>query len=313
MSLVSIIIPCYNYGWLLAQTLDSLLAQTYQMWECIIVDDGSTDNTREVSESYQSRDPRFRYIYQSNGGVSRARNNGLKHAFGTYIQFLDGDDLLSAHKLEVHLKYLLDNPAVDLVYGPVQYFDDGNFASLRQSLDMSGMPWMPNVSGQGPDIVFQLVKSNIMVIQSPLIKKAALAKTGFFNESLRYNEDWYLWLKCALVGMNIIYNEAIEGLSYVRVHKASASQERSKMIVGERDMRMLLKDDLVTIPVVEIIRYNDARIIDLNEHLGRMHFVNKRYIKGAKAFMNNAIITGKYLESVRHILYHIKIRLLKSI
>lgn len=312
MGNVSIIIPCYNYGGLLSETLESLIAQTHAHWECIVVDDGSTDNTKEVVSKFAQRDARFKYVYQNNSGVSRARNNGLEHSRGDYIQFLDADDLLFGRKLEVHLAHLVRNPAMDLVYGPVQYFDDGNFGALRQSLDMSLLPWMPNVSGQGSDMVFQLVKSNIMVIQSPLIKKSSLEKTGHFNEVLRYNEDWYLWFKCALVGMAMVYDGSPEGMSYVRVHKASASQDRSKMLAGEKSMRLLLKADLSASVYHEFAGYNDARIIELNERLGNIYFERNLLDQGVKAFVQNAWMSGEYLKNLRNILYQFKKKLSSS-
>jgi len=97
--LVSIIVPCFNYGQFLSEALESLLAQTYPRWECIIVDDGSTDNTKEAVNFYVQKDSRFRYIYQVHRGVSSARNRALKEAAGTYIQFLDADDMLEKDKL----------------------------------------------------------------------------------------------------------------------------------------------------------------------------------------------------------------------
>lgn len=312
MSLISVIIPCHNYGRLLSETLESLVQQTHSDWECIVVDDGSVDNTRQVVQEFAGRDGRFRYIHQSNGGVSRARNNGLRHALGEYIQFLDADDLLAVRKLEIHLGYLFANPSVGLVYGPVQYFDDGDFGALRQSLDMSLLPWMPNASGQGADMVFQLVKSNIMVIQSPLVKKSSLEKTGYFNEALRYNEDWYLWLKCALVGMTMVYDGSPEGMSYVRVHMASASQDRSKMLAGEKHMRLLLKADLSASVYHEFAGYNDARIIELNERLGNIYFERNLLDKGVRAFAQNAWISGEYVKNLRNILYQFKKKLRSS-
>ncbi|OUJ73155.1 glycosyltransferase family 2 protein [Hymenobacter crusticola] len=306
MELISIIIPCFNYGWALAETLSSVLAQTYQQWECIVVNDGSQDDTEQVARSFIKRDKRFKYIYQTNTGVSRARNNGLQHARGTYIQFLDADDLLADRKLEVHLNYLLQNPQVDLVYGPVKYFDNGCFGSFRESLDKSLIPWMPKVSGKGYGILFRLVKSNIMVIQSPLIKKASLDKTGHFKEGMRYNEDWYLWIKFALAGMHMVYDDAVEGLSYVRVHETSASYDNIKMVIGEREMRLLLRTDLASKIYVDIAQYNMDRLIELSQRLGSMYFNDKKFRKGIELFLYNARVTGSYLENLKHILHYLK-------
>ena len=96
----SIIIPTYNRAALIAETLNSVSAQTFQNWECIVVDDGSTDNTKEVIENLAHQDPRIRYIYQENAERSVARNNGIRNANGEWICFLDSDDLYETNHLQ---------------------------------------------------------------------------------------------------------------------------------------------------------------------------------------------------------------------
>jgi glycosyltransferase involved in cell wall biosynthesis len=107
--LVSIIIPTYNRASIIGETLSSVLAQTYENWECIIVDDGSTDNTDELIQDYMDKDSRFRYYrspYSQLSGASGARNYGFKKSKGEYINWLDSDDLMISHKLEKQLKVL---------------------------------------------------------------------------------------------------------------------------------------------------------------------------------------------------------------
>lgn len=87
---VSVIIPCYNHGHYLPHAVNSVLAQTFTDWEAIIVDDGSTDNTREVAAQFT--DERVRYVHQENRGLSGARNTGIRAAQGAYLAFLDADD-----------------------------------------------------------------------------------------------------------------------------------------------------------------------------------------------------------------------------
>jgi glycosyltransferase involved in cell wall biosynthesis len=88
----SIIIPSYNRAALIIETLNSVCSQTFQNWECIVVDDGSTDTTRDVIEALSIQDDRIRYIYQDNAERSNARNNGIRNAKGEWICFLDSDD-----------------------------------------------------------------------------------------------------------------------------------------------------------------------------------------------------------------------------
>ena len=110
--LVSIIIPTYNYAGYLSTAIASCLRQTYKALEIIVVDDGSTDNTREITEGYGSS---IVYIYQENSGVSAARNSGLEVAAGDFIAFLDADDYLTEDAIQVRLDVLSKNPDVGAV------------------------------------------------------------------------------------------------------------------------------------------------------------------------------------------------------
>lgn len=122
-SLVSIIIPCYNQGRFLADAVESVLAQSYRRVEIIVVDDGSTDNTREVAARY----PEVHYIYQHNQMQAAARNTGLTHSVGEYLVFLDADDYLCENALAVNLAYLQTHPEYAFVAGNFQYVNsDGS-------------------------------------------------------------------------------------------------------------------------------------------------------------------------------------------
>src|SRR6266852_191572 len=124
--LVSVIITSYNYGHFIAQALDSVLAQTYSNWECIVVDDGSTDNTREVVERYAEANPRIRYFWQENQRLAAARNTGIAKSSGEYFQFLDADDLIERRKLECQVEVLEHHQEIDIVYGDVRYIASEN-------------------------------------------------------------------------------------------------------------------------------------------------------------------------------------------
>ena len=114
--LVSIIIPTYNRAHLIGETLDSVLTQTYTHWECIVVDDGSTDETSEVMQPYLDKDPRFQYHHRPKNrpkGANACRNYGFKLSKGKYIQWLDSDDLIKCDKLAVQISRLhYENPDV---------------------------------------------------------------------------------------------------------------------------------------------------------------------------------------------------------
>ncbi len=108
--MVSVIMPTYNCGKFITETLDSIRAQTYDNWEVVIVDDCSTDNTKQIVEQYISRDKRIRYFcFEENSGAAAARTEAMKQAEGEYIAFCDSDDLWMPDKLEKQLKFMQDN------------------------------------------------------------------------------------------------------------------------------------------------------------------------------------------------------------
>lgn len=126
LGLVSVIVPCYNQGKYLSEALDSVIAQTYKLWECIIIDDGSIDNTKEVAQEYCKKDTRIRYLYQENQGVVAARNNAIKQSSGKYILPLDGDDLIVKDYLQLAVNILDKNEEIGLVYCDVERFGADN-------------------------------------------------------------------------------------------------------------------------------------------------------------------------------------------
>lgn len=119
---VSIIVPCFNQAPYLGEALDSVLSQTYRNWECIIVDDGSTDETASVASRYTATDQRFKFIQKENGGVASARNLGIRNSSGEFIVPLDGDDKLHRDYIRLAMEYFGAHPETELVYSQVELF-----------------------------------------------------------------------------------------------------------------------------------------------------------------------------------------------
>lgn len=128
--LVSIIVTCYNQEKYIGRTLLSLINQTYSNWECIVVDDGSQDNSQKIINDLISKDQRFRYMFQKNAGVSAARNTGFKMAKGSYINFLDGDDTFLSEKLGKQVQALMNNQESSICICDHQYYyeNDNKYA-----------------------------------------------------------------------------------------------------------------------------------------------------------------------------------------
>jgi glycosyltransferase involved in cell wall biosynthesis len=232
--LVSVLVPCHNYGRFLGQAIDSILAQTLRDWECIIVDDGSSDDTEQVATRYRGIDARVRYIRQENAGVSSARNTALSLSRGQLIQFLDADDKIQPGKLESHADYLLSHPEVDLAYGGVDYFYEGDGSIATKVSDRMDFP---NISASGERLLSHLVRRNIMVVDSPLIRRTAIDEVGLFDTGLRGHEDWEYWIRLALAGKTFHYVESRDSRALVRVHASSAVQDPTLMLLSNLQIR----------------------------------------------------------------------------
>ena len=235
--LVSVVVPTYNYGRFIGQTLDSLRAQTYREWECVVVDDGSTDDTEEVVARVSAADPRVRYLRQPNQRQAVAKNTGLADARGRYVQFLDADDLIEPRKLERQVEFLEANPAADIVYGGTRYF-----ATERPEERLYGMygerePWMPELSGAGRELVRAIVRMNILAINSALVRREAIDDVGPFDPVLPPVEDWDYWLRCALKGKRFEFRDFEGTLALVRTHAASTSRQHSSVLAAWRALR----------------------------------------------------------------------------
>lgn len=241
---VSIIIPTFNYGHLIGDTLRCLKNQQFLNWEAIIVDDGSEDDTRIIVNKFVQEDQRFIYLHQVNSGVSKARNNGLKHAQGKYIQFLDADDLQSSAKIQVQVNFLENNPNVDLVTVNTRYFHTDSPDKLFTDLNLTNTSFRKPLSGQGFDMVLQLIKNNPIVIHNPLFKRKVLDITLGFVEQMAYLEDWDLWFRCALNNFSFKHLDVPEALALVRSHSISASQQDTKILEGEGYLRTRMKNSI---------------------------------------------------------------------
>jgi glycosyltransferase involved in cell wall biosynthesis len=230
--LISVIIPCFNYAHLIGETIKSVIDQTYKNWECIIIDDGSTDNTKNVIEEISSIEPRVKYIYQNNSGPTIARNLGLKSAKGNYIQFLDADDILELSKFESQLKKFEEHKNCHVVYGNTSYFKHPDQTILYSNLELESLSDSPkSKSGSGKEFIIEMIKNNLMVISSPLFKKELVEQFGMMDEKLFFNEDWELWLKFAVKNAKFEFNEDKNAGVKIRVHQ-SYSKDNFKMFVN---------------------------------------------------------------------------------
>jgi GDPmannose 4,6-dehydratase len=239
--LVSVVVPTYNYGRFLGEMLDSLLAQTYQNWECVVIDDGSTDNTKEVVARYSETDGRIRYISQENRGQPAALNTGLRNFAGEYLQILDADDLIETRKLERQVESLEKHPEVDIVYSRALFFmeeEAGAREYEERALPSFGVP------GQSGEVLPEMLRSNIMTVNAPLVRRRTVEAVGLFDEELSPMQDWDYWLRCALAGARFQFMDEPGTRALVRVHSTSSSQNRVRMYTAGLLIRRKLAESV---------------------------------------------------------------------
>lgn len=213
---ISVIIPAYNYAQYLNETVMSVLNQTYKNLECIIVDDGSTDNTKNIISNLQKSDDRLIYIYQENQGLSAARNKGMKISSGDYIAFLDADDLWLKEKLENQIKKLFSHNA-DVVFSDFDYLKNNEIINNNEKDDSDNL-----------DIYDFIKKCPIRGSASSIMfKKSVFKEVGFFDTSLRAVEDLDYWFRIALSGFNFTFFNKKDVI--IRQHMESMSKGYEKM------------------------------------------------------------------------------------
>ncbi len=184
--MISVIIPCYNQAPYLPDMITSLQRQTYEQWEALIVDDGSIDDTRAIVAKYAANDARIRYIVKANGGVSSARNEGLRQAKGNYIQFLDGDDFLEPEKFALSLS-AFEAEGCDIVITDFEKCDLTNTKRMPPYCDLGGVDF-----GYESALLQWGIEYTIPIHCGMF--KASLLKDFSFDESLKAEEDWMMWL-----------------------------------------------------------------------------------------------------------------------
>ncbi|MCP1677147.1 glycosyltransferase involved in cell wall biosynthesis [Natronocella acetinitrilica] len=181
--LVSIITPTYNRARFLGIAIDSVLAQTYENWELVIVDDGSTDNTPEIMEPYL-KDSRIRYFRQENQGQSVARNVGIRESKGEYICFLDSDNAWLPDKLRRSVELMEQHQNVGVLYADVITVDeDGKEISRKNMRRFSGR------------IAPQMLRDNCVSMNTTIARRRCFEEQGGFSESYRVADDYELWLR----------------------------------------------------------------------------------------------------------------------
>ena len=196
--LVSIIIPSYNTAPYVREAVDSALAQTYKNCEVIVVDDGSTDATKEILAPYIAKQ-KIVYIYQKNKGLAGARNTGIRAAKGDYIALLDSDDLFLPEKISRQVEALEARPDCGACYSDLMHFTDPPAGETARVL------YHHRYRYPSGNIFEPLLHKQFLNPLATVFRKEIFAKYGFFDENLRRSEDWEFWLRIAHAGVKFYY------------------------------------------------------------------------------------------------------------
>jgi glycosyltransferase involved in cell wall biosynthesis len=184
--LISVIIPTYNSAAFVPQAIESVRQQTYEYFEIIVIDDGSTDHTEAVLQPYLNS---IRYFKKSNGGPSAARNLGIAKARGEFIAFQDADDLWLPEKLQVQMDYLATHPEIAVVYTDLIQFNHQGQVSFSLTERYGAIP-----SGY---IFEELLVNHAVTLSSVIVRRSCIDEVGGFDESLIGAEDYNFYLRMA--------------------------------------------------------------------------------------------------------------------
>jgi teichuronic acid biosynthesis glycosyltransferase TuaG len=224
--LVSIVMSAYNAEKYIGATIDTVLIQTYENWEFIIVNDGSIDHTQEILEAYALKDSRIKVINQVNQGQAAGRNNGFKVAKAFWIAYLDSDDLWHPTKLEKQVQVAAENPNCDVIFTEGWNFYNDDLNQRRRYSTQAGH--YDNVQFYRAQL-----DKNIITVCSILVKRTLIELIGGWNEDavIQGCEDFDYWFRMARSGANFICLP--EQLFYYRIHTSNFSKKRAKMIMAE--------------------------------------------------------------------------------
>lgn len=261
---VSVIIPCYNQARYLDTALQSVLSQTYNDWECIIVNDGSTDNTEDICRLWIEKDTRFKFYTKENGGLPNTRNYGIERVSGTYILPLDADDYISPNYIEACVNELEIKDA-KLVYGKMELFGNKTGERKLKAYNYN-----------------DLLVAN-MIYCTAMYRKKDWKDIGGYDENMVYGlEDWELWVhmlhKNDLVSMveTITFYYRIKEKSMITLMDKTKDKEVKEYVFNKHAAKYFK-------PFTELSFENKR----LKQNLEKKAFVFKRLIKLLFGINNN--------------------------
>ena len=244
--LVSIVVPCYQSERTLDQTLRSVARQSIRNWECMIVDDGSTDSSLRIADQWHTRDSRFRVLEKENGGPSSARNAGVSRSVGPFLSFLDSDDCLYRQALATFLRAADEDKRADVYYCDFDIINEGGHCVTTTRCPDS--------------IEFEpLCRANAFAPHAAIVRRSALWDSAPFDESIFGCEDWDFWLTLARRGSQ--FTKVDKTLVAYRRHDGTEGQNLSQNLLGMFHATIsVLKKHILTIDSDQEDRPTEQRL-----------------------------------------------------
>ena len=276
--LVSIIIPTYNRAHLLGETLDSVLAQTYANWECIVVDDGSTDDTDEVLAGYVDKDPRFKYYHRPTTkpkGANACRNYGFEKSKGEFVNWFDSDDVMKVMFLEKKLEGFTSKTEFVISNG---YYTNAVLA-IKASMGLDN-----NFNGYKDLLLWR----NHITTNSILFRKSFLEEKKLFDEKLSRGQEAELFLRLFYNLNRTTYVILIEHLFYYRQHSKTITSENEVYIKKFKESESYIYIENLKKSIV----LNDFELINfLYQKLIIFFFlaIKEEHTENARYILNNLI------------------------
>lgn len=301
--LVSVVIPAYKVAPYIAETLDSVFAQTVTEFEVIVVNDGSPD-ADELERALAPYLERVCYIRQENRGASAARNRGVREAHGVFVAFLDGDDLWMPNYLEEQLRFVRAG-GYDLAYADALLFGDSPEA---------GKTYMETAPSKGSVTFVSLVRNECNVITSGVVaRRLALIEAGLFDESLRNAQDFELWTRLARGGARLAYQRKV--LLRYRVRDGSLSGDVINRISREMRVYRYIADtyDLTPEELAELSRVMELQQGNLELAEGKLGLLGGRFDEARASFERAQDVLGGWKLRAAVLMLRVAPRLLRRI
>ncbi|SEV79872.1 glycosyltransferase family 2 protein [Kaistella antarctica] len=262
--LISVIVPCYNQSEFLNECLQSIMNQSYSNWECMMVNDGSTDVTEDLCKVWEQKDKRFKYFYKKNGGLSSARNYGLEKSNGDWIQFLDCDDFIHPEKFQKSV--LLIDDHCKLVVSNFKMFYENSLSPPFSDI----MQYPINVE----NLILRWDVDFNIPIHCPIFKKTSIVNIHF-NEQLKAKEDWVFWIDL-FKQENISYQLINDYLAYYR-HNPNSLSKNFKLVYENIRFanRYIYKNNDVSIKNLLFEKLNNTIFLLNNNNLDQKNYIRQ--------------------------------------